>query len=237
MAKQVTAAQSDSDALPESTSAQPSQEKGADAASEAKDGRRRDQTVIEVAIERALDDVRAEIEATAAEVAEAEAEKADDSRTVAGGGDVSAVGPADLPSAAEDGQADATTATDTGSPPAAALPADQASEADVAPASSPSADQPPSAEAPSGDAAPSESEEQEAVPAIQPLTQMLARVTPPASMKDLEEAMTSAGGPPIGQMVEDMIRPIVREWLANNLPSMVERIIREEIERVSRSNG
>ncbi len=34
--------------------------------------------------------------------------------------------------------------------------------------------------------------------------------------------------------VRDMIRPMLREWLDNNLPSMVERLVRDEIERVSR---
>ena len=34
--------------------------------------------------------------------------------------------------------------------------------------------------------------------------------------------------------VETMLRPMLREWMDNNLPSMVERLVRDEIERVSR---
>ncbi|MCF6321698.1 MAG: DUF2497 domain-containing protein [Rhizobiaceae bacterium] len=34
--------------------------------------------------------------------------------------------------------------------------------------------------------------------------------------------------------VEALLRPMLREWLDNNLPSMVERLVRDEIERVSR---
>jgi len=35
-------------------------------------------------------------------------------------------------------------------------------------------------------------------------------------------------------LVEDLLRPMLRDWLDDNLPPMVERLVREEIERVSR---
>ena len=35
-------------------------------------------------------------------------------------------------------------------------------------------------------------------------------------------------------VVEDMLRPMLKSWLDNNLPPLVERLVREEIERVSR---
>lgn len=35
-------------------------------------------------------------------------------------------------------------------------------------------------------------------------------------------------------MARDMIRPLLRSWLDENLPSMVERLVRDEIERVAR---
>jgi uncharacterized protein len=38
----------------------------------------------------------------------------------------------------------------------------------------------------------------------------------------------------VGQMAEEMMRPMLKEWLDENLPSLVERLVREEIERVSR---
>jgi cell pole-organizing protein PopZ len=38
-------------------------------------------------------------------------------------------------------------------------------------------------------------------------------------------------------LVREMLRPMLKAWLDDNLPSMVERIVRAEIERVSRSRG
>jgi uncharacterized protein len=35
-------------------------------------------------------------------------------------------------------------------------------------------------------------------------------------------------------MVRDMLRPMVKTWLDDNLPTMVERLVREEIQRVAR---
>jgi uncharacterized protein len=35
-------------------------------------------------------------------------------------------------------------------------------------------------------------------------------------------------------VVEDLLRPMLKNWLEGNLPQMVERLVREEIERVSR---
>ena len=35
-------------------------------------------------------------------------------------------------------------------------------------------------------------------------------------------------------LVKDMLRPMLKGWLDENLPPMVERLVRAEIERVSR---
>jgi hypothetical protein len=35
-------------------------------------------------------------------------------------------------------------------------------------------------------------------------------------------------------MVRDMLRPMVKEWLDDNLPEMVERLVRDEIQRIAR---
>ncbi|MBV8095699.1 MAG: DUF2497 domain-containing protein, partial [Acetobacteraceae bacterium] len=40
------------------------------------------------------------------------------------------------------------------------------------------------------------------------------------------------GGPTIEDLVREEIRPILKEWLDRNLPSVVERLVRAEIERV-----
>ena len=38
-------------------------------------------------------------------------------------------------------------------------------------------------------------------------------------------------------LVREMLRPMLKSWLDDNLPSVVERIVKAEIERVSRGRG
>ena len=38
----------------------------------------------------------------------------------------------------------------------------------------------------------------------------------------------------IEDLVKEMLRPMLKSWLDDNLPGLVERIVRAEIERVSR---
>jgi cell pole-organizing protein PopZ len=38
-------------------------------------------------------------------------------------------------------------------------------------------------------------------------------------------------------IVREMLRPMLKTWLDDNLPGLVERLVRAEIERVSRSSG
>lgn len=44
----------------------------------------------------------------------------------------------------------------------------------------------------------------------------------------------TAGGLTVEAMIREMMRPMLKEWLEENLPTMVERIVTQEIERVSR---
>ncbi|MBL4890467.1 MAG: DUF2497 domain-containing protein [Rhizobiaceae bacterium] len=39
----------------------------------------------------------------------------------------------------------------------------------------------------------------------------------------------------IDEKTESLLRPMLSDWLDNNLPTLVERLVREEIERVSGS--
>ena len=39
------------------------------------------------------------------------------------------------------------------------------------------------------------------------------------------------------RLVREMLRPMLKVWLDDNLPSLVERLVRAEIERVSRGRG
>jgi cell pole-organizing protein PopZ len=47
--------------------------------------------------------------------------------------------------------------------------------------------------------------------------------------------LTSSGSSrTLEDIVSDMLRPMLKEWLDQNLPSVVEDLVREEIERVAR---
>jgi cell pole-organizing protein PopZ len=54
------------------------------------------------------------------------------------------------------------------------------------------------------------------------------------SFQDLALALDNAERRSIDEIAEDMLRPMLQEWLDDNLPTMVERLVREEIERVAR---
>jgi hypothetical protein len=45
-------------------------------------------------------------------------------------------------------------------------------------------------------------------------------------------AQVRSGGPTIEDLVRAELRPLLKEWLDTNLPSLVERLVRTEIERV-----
>ena len=40
--------------------------------------------------------------------------------------------------------------------------------------------------------------------------------------------------PTLQDMMREMLRPMLKSWLNDNLPSMVERLVRDEIERMKR---
>jgi len=45
-------------------------------------------------------------------------------------------------------------------------------------------------------------------------------------------AQVSSGGPTIADLVREEMRPMLKAWLDSNLPPLVERLVRAEIERV-----
>jgi cell pole-organizing protein PopZ len=57
-----------------------------------------------------------------------------------------------------------------------------------------------------------------------------------ASFGELSEAFASRSKKTFDEMAEEMLRPMLRDWLDNNLPVLVERLVREEIERVARGS-
>ena len=50
----------------------------------------------------------------------------------------------------------------------------------------------------------------------------------------LAEVFDGVRNPTIETVAQDMLRPMLQEWLEDNLPTIVERMVREEIERVAR---
>lgn len=54
------------------------------------------------------------------------------------------------------------------------------------------------------------------------------------SFEDLAKAMIDGNSHQLNTVVENLLRPMLKQWLEGNLPQMVERLVREEIERVSR---
>ena len=54
------------------------------------------------------------------------------------------------------------------------------------------------------------------------------------SFGNLNHAVSSGPARSFDEIAEDMLRPMLQEWLDDNLPTLVERLVREEIERVAR---
>lgn len=57
-----------------------------------------------------------------------------------------------------------------------------------------------------------------------------------AAFEDLSEAFKAEQRRSFDEMAEEMLRPMLQQWLDDNLPTLVERLVREEIERVARGN-
>lgn len=57
-----------------------------------------------------------------------------------------------------------------------------------------------------------------------------------ASFGELGAAVAAGQTRSFDEIAEDMLKPMLTQWLDDNLPTLVERLVREEIERVSRGN-
>ena len=55
-----------------------------------------------------------------------------------------------------------------------------------------------------------------------------------AAFGELNDAFTATRRRSYDEIAEEIMRPMLQEWLDNNLPLLVERLVREEIERVAR---
>jgi len=74
--------------------------------------------------------------------------------------------------------------------------------------------------------------EQAAGQAAQALGQLARRSEPEPAPRETLRIVES--GKTLEDYVLDMLRPMLKEWLDRNLPSLVERLVQREIHRVSR---
>jgi uncharacterized protein len=66
--------------------------------------------------------------------------------------------------------------------------------------------------------------------------QLVSATTEEKVSRSFEELVEALGGSDrsLDELAEDMLKPMLQEWLDDNLPTLVERLVREEIERVAR---
>ena len=67
-----------------------------------------------------------------------------------------------------------------------------------------------------------------------PLLSTSASVAVDSAFTSLAHTVLSQNARTLDDLVKDMLRPMLKSWLDDNLPSLVERLVRAEIERVSR---
>lgn len=61
-----------------------------------------------------------------------------------------------------------------------------------------------------------------------------ARAAVDSAFNSLAHTVLAQNARTLDDLVKEMLRPMLKSWLDDNLPGMVERIVRAEIERVSR---
>ncbi|MEH6950657.1 DUF2497 domain-containing protein [Nitrobacter sp. NHB1] len=79
-----------------------------------------------------------------------------------------------------------------------------------------------------------------AVPNAVPAAQILSHSTVSAvetAFNSLASTVLSNNARTLEDLVKEMLRPMLKSWLDDNLPGLVERIVKAEIERVSRGRS
>jgi cell pole-organizing protein PopZ len=67
-----------------------------------------------------------------------------------------------------------------------------------------------------------------------PLIGSETRAAVDAAFNSLAHTVLAQNARTLEDLVKEMLRPMLKSWLDDNLPSLVERLVRTEIERVSR---
>ena len=67
-----------------------------------------------------------------------------------------------------------------------------------------------------------------------PLLSNTASAAVDSAFGSLAHTVLAQNARTLDDLVKDMLRPMLKDWLDDNLPGLVERLVRAEIERVSR---
>ena len=76
-------------------------------------------------------------------------------------------------------------------------------------------------------------------PPAEPASQLISRSTRAAvdsAFNSLAQTVLVQNARTLEDLVREMLRPMLKSWLDENLPGLVERLVRAEIERVSRGH-
>jgi uncharacterized protein len=71
-------------------------------------------------------------------------------------------------------------------------------------------------------------------PEMRGLLSMQAGAQVARSFEELAAAVDGQQRRSLDEIAQDMLRPMLQDWLDDNLPTLVERLVREEIERIAR---
>jgi uncharacterized protein len=74
-------------------------------------------------------------------------------------------------------------------------------------------------------------------PAEPPMLSATATAAVDAAFNSLAQTVLVHNARTLEDLVKEMLRPMLKSWLDDNLPNLVERLVRAEIERVSRGRG
>jgi len=70
--------------------------------------------------------------------------------------------------------------------------------------------------------------------ALEPIVSEATEREVSSAFEDLSFAVRNEQRRSFDEIAQEIMRPLLQEWLDNNLPTLVERLVREEIERVAR---
>jgi uncharacterized protein len=80
-------------------------------------------------------------------------------------------------------------------------------------------------------------EPRHAAPMETPLMSSATSAAVDAAFNTLAHTVLTQNARTLEDLVKDMMRPMLKSWLDDNLPGLVERVVRAEIERVSRGRS